>query len=405
MKKNILIISIYYPPIHSIASNRIFSFAKYLDKEKYNIFILTLNNDKKDIQYEIPGVRVIRIADKAFLGKAGFNETDCWIYHNIKALYNHLYNCIFAEYHYWGKEAINAAKEIVQKHNIDVIISSYSPLISHLVALRVKKEYKDIKWIADMRDEMSKNPYLLIFAKEKIKIYEQKILKYCNAVTSVSRPILDDFQYLSPNNKCIFKEIRNGYDFNIDKNFDIAKNGNFTIVYTGSFYGKRNPDNFFKALEDVIKENKLKVKVKLYGIIKPLNISENLKEIVEILGKIEHENSLLEMKKADALLLVCPTQSQKGAYTGKVFEYLASLRPILALVPKNDVAEKLIKDANAGYIATNENIEGIKTIILEAYNDWKNKKIFNPNIEIIKKHHRKEQVKRLEILIEELLHQ
>jgi hypothetical protein len=95
--------------------------------------------------------------------------------------------------------------------------------------------------------------------------------------------------------------------------------------------------------------------------------------------------------------------ARKGFYTGKLFEYMASLRPILALVDKDDIAAQLIRESMTGYIADSENIGEIKAALLQAYNDWREHGEFEPNIEIIKKHHRREQAKRLQGLIMEFV--
>jgi len=108
------------------------------------------------------------------------------------------------------------------------------------------------------------------------------------------------------------------------------------------------------------------------------------------------------MRKSDALLLIHPANGRKGIFTGKLFEYLATLKPIIALVDEEDVAAELIREANAGYICDNANIQKIEMILEEAYAEWaqKRKRVFNKDV--ILKHHRKEQVKRLENFIEEL---
>lgn len=250
-----------------------------------------------------------------------------------------------------------------------------------------------------MRDEMSMGVGIQN-KKELIKL-EQKIFKYANALISVSKPILDEFETMCSNKKVLFREIRNGYDFDLIENK--SKNKYFTITYTGNFYGHRNPISFLKALSNLFKkDSSLKIRVKFIGVKTHFDIQNNLSEVLEIIPSVAHKEVISIMKNSDLLLLIHPKNGRKGIFTGKLFEYLASLKTILALVDTDDVAAKLIKQTNAGFVCDNYDIDKIEDMIIEAYNNWTNdvQRVFDKNI--IKKHHRKEQVKRLESLIEEL---
>lgn len=401
IKKNILIISYYYPPTESIASKRLVAFSKYLDKRKYNIFVLTVTSNVP-VSYD-DDVNVYGVPDKNILPKAKFDKATNIYFHKLKALYNIFINTFFEEHSGWYKKAREKASEIIEKHNIDLIISSYSPAASHKVALDMKKKNPNIKWIADMRDEMSTNRYLTYVQRLKLTKLENKVLSLADAITTVSKPIMEDFEKKASNKQCLFREIRNGYDFNIEPPMKYSGNQTFTIVYAGSFYGDIQPTNFLKALENLLDKNMLSICVKFFGSMKPFFIAPKLKNKITVFGKISHYQVIEELKKADLLLLISPKNSRKGVYTGKLFEYLGLLRPILALVPENDVASILIQKSNIGYLVEYENIEGIESKLLEAYTDWESKKRIIPNLDIIEKHHRKEQVYRLEALIGDLL--
>jgi len=398
-KKNILIISIYYPPIASIASNRIESFAKYLDKEKYNVFVHTL--DSKE-EYTLDKVKVSRVHNNALLQPLLFTKRTNKFLHYSKVIYNKLLKYFFEnEYRVWISESLRILPEVIKENNIDVILSTYAPTSPHLVALELKKRFPHLKWIADMRDEMSRGVSLSKNTQKEYQDLEQEIFKYANAVTSVSKPIVDEFQEMCLNNKVMFREIRNGYDFDLLES--TKNNSNFTITYTGNFYGGRNPINFLQALANVVEKHNLKnIKVQFVGVKTHFDIPKVLQDIVEIIPSVAHDRAIEMMRQSDILLLIHPSNGRKGIFTGKIFEYLATLTPILALVDENDVASQLVKDANAGYVSDNADIDKIEQKILDAYDEWVNKKPRKFNTEVIKKHHRKEQVKRLEHLISEL---
>ncbi|WP_457641499.1 hypothetical protein [Persephonella sp.] len=404
-KINVLIISVYFPPIQSIASNRLYSFAKYLDKNKTNVFVNTIEEKNNISDIDLSDINVIRIKNNSLFKPLKFDKKTNKFTHYAKVFYNRILSIIIDDpYSKWISNSYKTLKYLITKKNIDVIISSYAPVASHKLALKLKKEFPHLKWIADMRDEMGNNPFLSDLERKKLKKLEKEILNYCDAVTSVSNPILNNFRIIAGDRakNIKFREIRNGFDFDIDINNINHKNKIFTISYIGSFYGKRNPSTFFKALIEIDQNILENIKIRFVGLTKPINIPEKLISKVEILPKVEHSKAINLMKESDALLLLHP-KIGKGIYTGKIFEYLASLRPIIALVDKEDVAAKLIKEANAGYIADFDNIYEIKKIIKQAYIDWKENKTFDFNIDLIKKHHRKEQAKILENLIFELV--
>ena len=402
MKKNILIISIYYPPKQSIASNRIYSFAKYLDKSRFNIFVHTID---ENIEYsnDLDSVVVSRVKNNPFFKTLPFTKRTNKILHYAKVLYNQtilrLQKNIYQE---WIDKSFLLLKDKIEKENIKLIISSFAPDASHILALKLKKEFPHIKWIADMRDEMSQSPYI---EKKRAKYYlklEQRIFNEADALTTVSRPILDEFQRLNQNKKLLFREIRNGYDFELDECY--TKNKIFTIRYIGSFYGDRNPNNFLKAMARLLANHHIEeVNIEFIGVKTHFKIPKEVEKYLSIIPPVTHIESIKLMQKSDVLLLIHPSNGRKGVFTGKLFEYLATLRPILALIDEEDVASKLINEVNAGYVCDNQKIDNIEENILKLYNEYKEDKKRDVDINIIKKHHRKEQVKRLEKLIEEIL--
>jgi glycosyltransferase involved in cell wall biosynthesis len=399
MKKNILIISIYYPPIQSIASNRIESFSKYLDKEKYNVYVHTIASKSR---YELNDVEINRVQNKLLFKPLLFIKRTNKLIHYTKVLYNKFINSFFSNsYRGWIDESLKELPSYVKEKNIDIIISTFAPTAPHIVALHLKKRYPDIKWIADMRDEMSMGLNLPTKIKSVYEKLEADILHNADALISVSKPIVEEFQSMKHHEKILFREIRNGYDFEIEKKEN--SNKYFTITYTGNFYGDINPNNFLIALENFLSKNgNAKIKVQFVGVKTHFHLSDKLAKTVHIIPSVSHDEAIKIMKQSDALLLIHPSNGRKGVFTGKLFEYLGVLRPIIALVDEEDVAADLITQTNAGYVSDNSNIDMIQDIIVKLYDEYKDKKTRVYNVELIKKHHRKEQVKRLENLIEEL---
>jgi glycosyltransferase involved in cell wall biosynthesis len=154
----------------------------------------------------------------------------------------------------WQKSTLAKLKEIHLNQPFDCIVSSFSPQEAHLVAVEFKKEFPTVPWIADMRDEMSANPYIDSKTKRTLLEVEKQVNQYANALISVSEPILSDFKNSLPKIK-FFEEIRNGFnhDFKRDK-VATEKNATFTLGYFGTFYGKRKPTVLMEALKQLSEE-------------------------------------------------------------------------------------------------------------------------------------------------------
>lgn len=399
---NILLMYTITPKNHS-AFQRMNALIQYLSEKGHNMHVLCApDDDYSHYQYK-DNVSFHFLKDKGLFKRLDFKKSDGKIFHKIKAICNVAISYLIPNPNYnWTKRAYNQAKEIIKKNNIDTIISSYAPNAPHLVSLKLKDDFPKLKWIADMRDEMSTSPYLKRLARYYTKRCEQKSVNNADAVVSVSEPILEDFKRFCKTPSVIFKEIRNGYNFDADKTSPLTNNELFTITYLGSFYGDINPNNFLKALSNLMAKQKLDIKVNFIGRSIPIKIPDNLKDIVHTQGAVPYDEVKVHMKQADALFMIYPTINRHGVYSGKLFEYLASGKPIIGMLDPTDVASKLIKQTNAGYTSCNSDIDGIEATILQAYTAWENKEVLTRNWDLVEDHHRSKQADKFEALIQEL---
>jgi hypothetical protein len=285
---------------------------------------------------------------------------------------------------------------------IDIIITSSSPIESHIAAFKFLDAHPAVKWIADCRDELSLNPHQDIAAKKMNESVEQFINKRASILTTVSKPIADDFSRLCPDIQV--REIRNGHNLNLPAITDYHFNAVFTIVYAGTFYGLRKPNNFFKALIQFVNADEYtrKVHVKFIGTPRNFEIPAHNNITIEFIEQCTYREACEFQLNADANLLILPKLEAKGVYSGKLFDYLACCKPIIAVIDTSDVAADLIKECHAGYVADFDNINDIETAIYASYQDWNTKTILNCNRNEIEKLHRKYQVEKLNHLIDAL---
>ncbi|WP_250277921.1 glycosyltransferase family 4 protein [[Clostridium] colinum] len=305
----------------------------------------------------------------------------------------------------WFETSKKEALKTIQDNNIKLIYTTSAPYSDHLLGLYIKRKLPNIQWVADFRDEWTNNPYTLDNPHNPIrtkieKNMEKNVLLEADYLITNTPVMKDNF---IKNNKISgdnFYVIPNGYDeedfYGMD--FTSPNNDKFTMVYTGALYGRRKPDNFFKAIKNlkekgIIKENSLKVKLignyhkdKLQAQIDGLGLTKE----IEIIGYVPHNVCIKHQLSSDALVLIEGSGVGANAfYTGKIFEYMNTRRPVLALLP-DGVAKDLVLESKIGVVANTDDILQIEGIIKEYYEKWQqNVLTFNPDFNIIKKFERK----------------
>jgi len=397
-KKRIALVTTWFPDKTGSAVNRMFAFARYLS-EKYEVEVFTENTST--CTKNIDDIKVHYLNANSIWNRLRHSHVDSWLKHNIISVLNVSKGLIgVSDYKNWAKAALKHLHKRNNEKPFDLIISSYAPVEAHWVALEFLSK-KQIPWIADMRDEMSQNPFATLGEKRYLRKQEKKVEKRASAITSVSAPILNDFKILMPRIKH-FVEIRNGFNHEVEPENQIS-NQEFTLGYFGNFYGKRKPDTFFQVLEDLVVNKNLKVKIKIVGAFRnTFIIPSALDEVIETLPQVDYIDAIKLMTTMDANLLIHPSGHHKGVYTGKLFDYISIGRPVIGIIDKNDVAAELIKEFECGYIADYYDTNEIETMILTAYADWENGKVRKATDAQIATLHRKHGVKILSQLIETL---
>ena len=312
----------------------------------------------------------------------------------------------------WYSHAIDAGNALFQKEKFDAIISSSSPVTSHLIAKELKREYH-LPWIADLRDLWTQNHYyshnlIRKFVERKLEL---KTLSMADALVTVSLPLAEKLKILHKKETYV---ITNGFDPEEINNLNDSLTSKFTITYTGSLYrGEQDPSKLFRAFEEIIskkfvdpkdfeirfygpKEDWLKKEIKDYG----------LQEIVKCYGMIDRALAIEKQRESHVLLLLSwDDPGVDGIYTGKLFEYLAAQRPILCIGGSKGVVKKLLEETNAGIFATTT--EEIKNVIGDFYRDYKRngRVAYQGKISEINKYSHKEMAKKFAKVLNHITNQ
>ena len=277
---------------------------------------------------------------------------------------------------YWRKPAFEAASEIIENEKIDAILSTSSPVTSHLVAHDLNEKY-GIPWAADLRDLWNLNPYINHnpIRRHFEKRLEMKTFKNASALTTTTELDKKTLQGIHPDKKIV--SVVSGFDpedFKITK--QTVESENLTLMYAGSLYsGKRDPSILFDAISQLISENKIdneKIIVDFYGDtgnLEELSEKYNIKNNVNIHGRITYPEVLQHQMNADVLLLISwMDESEKIFIPGKIYDCIGCRKPILSIGYKEGSLKELIEKTNIGYHISS--VEECKKAVYDYYTKY-----------------------------------
>ncbi len=285
---------------------------------------------------------------------------------------------------FWIKPSIKYLSTYLKAYPVDLIISTGPPHSMHIIALGLKKKF-DIPWIADFRDPWTDIDFyhklkLTAWADKKHRNLEKKVLTTADHVVTVSQGCAADIEKIG---HCKVEVINNGFD-PTDYDFEVPKlDETFTISHFGAFNKDRNPASLWKVLGELASVNpdfKKLLRIKLIGQTDQSVISDieknKLNENLIIKDHLAHKEGLIELSKSQVLLLpLNDAPNVKGILPGKMYEYMALRRPILALGPNDADYAEILRETNAGISLGFNDIEGIKKTLLEYFHFFREKKL------------------------------
>lgn len=328
------------------------------------------------------------------------------LHSKVRSLRNHI-GSMLDIHDLWVGPAYRAGLRLLALDHYDVIVSSYSPPATHVVASKLKKKHPNIVWFADFRDLWVNNH--ITSAKGIFKHFEQAkerrtLHGLADAIITVSRPLAADLQSRHPTLPVWV--IENGFD---PQEFPTwvqsvsagpQLNDTITICYAGTIYpNRRDPTPLFNAVNDLIDAKLIspnKVSIEFYGqnereldeIIQ--RTRANRHHIIKIKGFVNRQASLEAQRKSNLLLLLESSEAgAKGMLTGKVFEYLVSGTPILAVgIDNTHAAGELLEKTGTGFCSTDA--EELKKLLLAAI-EFNQFRFYHPRKDLIAKYSREKQ--------------
>ncbi len=277
----------------------------------------------------------------------------------------------------WVKPSVRYLEKYIQDNTIETIITSGPPHSLHLIGLQLKKRLT-IKWIADFRDPWTTIGYhkalrLSDYSKKKHKTLEKTVLNTADTIIVTSNTTKIEFQAIT--NKPI-EVITNGFD--VEKVEPQSLDEKFSLAHIGSLLSERNPIILWQVLSELVKEVSdfsNHFQLKLIGTVSQEILdtlqSYNLNEFINYLGYVSHQEAIAHQRKSQVLLLIeINSKDTMSIIPGKLFEYMVSERPILAIGPRGSDFAEIITTTNTGVFFDYGEKDKLKSVILNYYNQF-----------------------------------
>lgn len=398
--KKVLVITYYWPPASGPGVQRFLKFVKYFSSHGVHATILTVKNGsyssvdpsllddipKEVITYKTKAIEPFAIYN--FLrGKKGKSvEVGMGNLKNTTSIFGKLSKYIRSNYFIpdarvgWNSYATKEAIKICKNDGIDMIITTGPPHSTHLIGMYLKKHVVGLKWIADLRD-----PWTSIYYEKYLdrseksaarnQALEDQVLTTADHIVVVSKGMKQEFEDRAKS----ISVIPNGFD---GADMEKASSGiseKFIFAYIGNFKTNQNIDAVWQSLNELCTEDKhfnehfvLRLTGVVNGEIRDAIEKSDLSRHVEYEDFVKHDIAVNKMINSNLLYLPIPqAENNQLILTGKIFEYMASHTPILAIGPVDGNAASILDECGRGQMYDYENKDAIKSKIAEEYTFWK----------------------------------
>lgn len=387
----VLIITYYWPPSGGSGVQRWLKFVKYLPSFGVMPYVFTPENPSfslrdesllKDVPPEAEVIRfpiwepfggVNKVQGGESQSKSIFKKIATWLRGNL----------VYPDPRiFWVKPSVEFLEGFLKDNEIGIVITTGPPHSVHLIGQRLKQKYPNLKWLADFRDPWSEWGVLLSFrltswARNIHKRMEKKVLTSADRVLTITPFYVKQLEGLSGRRVDL---VTNGFDEADFAEFKIQPTDKFVIRHAGLVNPTCDPRPFMKAVEELVIESPSlanELEIVFTGQVNEdfFQFVSGNKELSKVtlfqLSVPHHELVELYGKSSALLLILTGYKDGEGFLPGKLFEYLATGLPILAVGPVPSDADGLLRDSNMGQVVSSEDESAIKSLVLGNYENWK----------------------------------
>lgn len=403
---NVLLVSYLFPPNAGIGSPRALNYTRHLPAHGCRMFVLTARfatthtTDSKLLRLVPPETRVFRafnpeipyafrdrfwkkIAPPKLAADLASAQTNGAAPNPLKSLARTVIQraaCPDAQV-LWAHFATRMALSIIPRHRIDTVLLNISPFSIMKIGVAIKRRFPEVRLISDIRDDWV-GYYLPCFdsaASEYKRQYavrlERELMEcsdFVSAVTPAQRQAIRERYPDQPAEKffCAF----NGYSPELFADFTPRPHGSpgMLVTYFGSVYGNPvySPKPYFDALDSLPGEIRDAIETRFIGRIaaEALPAFEGRRAALRRLGFMPQSEGIRRLEETDYLLLIA---RDRTTHAGKLFDYLATGKPILALTPPDGEIARIIRETRTGWVIDPEDPAALRQGILDAYHRFR----------------------------------
>jgi glycosyltransferase involved in cell wall biosynthesis len=370
----ILIVSYFFPPFNQVGAVRVGKYAKYLHRMGHEVRVLTCKDLplSPSLQVELEQAAIERTSwldvnwpVSAVLGRKRVQAKGFEVSGNgrgwlglARRLYRDLIHFPDAQIG-WYPYARKRGMQICRSWRPDVIYASALPMTALMVASALARRYQ-VPWIAEFRDLWADNhnrdvPTWRCQLEQRL---ERRVVSSASGLVTVSEPLAKTLSNVYP--KLPMLTLPNGFDHEdfsrpLIKREELFRVESLNLLYTGMIYPERyDLATFFQALVRAGPQIHVHFFGRYIGVAEQQAAVAGVAERTHCYEPVSYDRSIALQRSADILLIFLWNDSgQKGIYTGKLFEYLAARRPILAIGGRDSAPARLILERNAGLVSEN----------------------------------------------------
>lgn len=281
----------------------------------------------------------------------------------------------------WVPFAVRKAKQIIRRHGIEYLMVTVPPFSALVAGYTLKRQFPQLKLISDFRDEWL-SFYLKDFefqnsehTRRRAEAIESDAVRASDLVVAVTESSRDEIRRRYPQVPDErFAVVPNGYDPFAFAEFRPKPNplARMVVTHVGTVYKTATPRFYFAALDRLPEPVTGQIETRFIGRISDGERVqlEQQKSNVQILGFMPQAEALKTMETTDYLLL---TMTNEISMPGKMFEYLASGKPILAITPKGSEVDRILQETGAGISAPPDDPAAIEAMLNRAFDAWEKK--------------------------------
>ncbi|MDQ7040773.1 MAG: glycosyltransferase family 4 protein [Rhodothermus sp.] len=418
--RRVLLIAYYFPPMGLSGVQRVAKFVRYLPDYGWHPVVLTVRpggyfayDETLLTEVEATGASIYRT----------FSLDPTRLFRNrqpvplptehIRRRWHRLNSWLFIPDNKigWLPAAVRTGLRLIREHQIDVLFASAPPATSLLIGALLHRR-SGCPLLLDFRDDWLENPRQLFPTRWHRTLHarlEQWTLRQAACITTINAYLQQRLRHRLPADGPPVHVLPHGFD---PADFETIPpeprtDRKLRLLYSGVFYDAQQPDDFLQALAQWLtqqQEARAHVEAVFVGLVPPHTRSLinrlGLHKVVTLRGYLPHHTAIAALKAADVLWLTVGEQpGAAGITTSKLFEYIGTGKPILALMPDGE-GRKILQAYGAAYLAPPHDVEAIARTMARLYADWKRAALPTGNARVIRQFDRQKLTGKLATLLE-----